>query len=86
MLLQFINVKGIIYGITSMSTYILPHFSAVPVLILFASMLAFLGFVCTLCWSLFGAMFKRLLVRYARIINAVMALLLVYCAVALFFD
>jgi hypothetical protein len=37
-----------------------------------------------LLWSLFGSVFKMLFSKYAKITNAIMALLLVYCAVSLF--
>ncbi len=83
--LQFINPKIIIYGITSMSTYILPHFESVPILIGFAILLAFVGFTGTLCWAWFGAAFHTLFTTYSKMINITMSLLLLYCAVSLFF-
>lgn len=83
-LLQFVNVKMIIYGIMAMSTYILPYTSSLPLLACFALGLAVIGFSSTMCWALFGSLFYRLFTRHQRIINTVMALLLVYCAVSLF--
>jgi threonine/homoserine/homoserine lactone efflux protein len=83
-LLQLINVKIWILGLTSMSAYILPHFRFIPVLLLFAVSLAFNGFICTLCWSLFGSLFKRLFIGHALVVNIIMAALLVYCGVSLF--
>jgi threonine/homoserine/homoserine lactone efflux protein len=83
--LQFVNPKIYIYGIVSMESYILPCFSESPlVLVLLALLLAFIGFCMTLMWALFGSVFKVLFSKYSRITNTVMALLLVYCAVALF--
>lgn len=84
MLLQFINPKIYIYAITSMSAYILPAYSAPLTLIGFASLLAFVGFTGTVAWSLFGSLFCNLMKKRARLVNTVMALLLVYCAVSLF--
>ena len=85
LLLQFSNPKIYIYCILSMEAYILPYYSGRPLPLLgFAVLLAFIGFVFTLCWSAFGSAFKRLFSRYARPVNTVMALLLVYCAVSLF--
>lgn len=85
--LQFINPKIYIYCIISMEAYILPYFNENKMaLFLFALLLAFIGFVFTLCWSLFGAMLKTIFSRYARISNSVMALLLVYCGISLFFE
>lgn len=83
--LQFVNPKIYIYCIISMEAYILPYYQGNwPALVLFALLLAFIGFGFTLCWSLFGSAFKLLFSKYARATNTVMALLLVYCALSLF--
>ena len=82
--LQFINPKFYIYCITAFSSFILPVFTSIPVLAFFIFILAFVGFACTLCWSFFGSVFNRVFSKHGRIINIVMALLLVYCAVSLF--
>ncbi len=84
-LLQFINPKIYIYCIMSMEAYILPYYQGQwAVLIAFALLLAFIGFLFTLCWALFGSMFKLLFSKYAKITNFIMAGLLVYCAISLF--
>lgn len=83
-LLQFINPKVILYGITTLSTFVIPHGFSVSVLIAFSFGLALLGFVATCCWAFFGAVFQLYLLKKARIVNTIMALLLVYCAVSLF--
>lgn len=84
LLLQFVNPKVIIYGITLMSTFIVPYYESPPVLAGFAVMLAFTAFVATCCWALLGSAFQRFLVKNDRAVNTIMALLLVYCAVSLF--
>ena len=85
LVLQFVNPKIYIYCIVSMEAYILPYYHGEwNMLIFFALLLAFIGFACTLLWSLFGSVFKMLFSKYAKITNAIMALLLVYCAVSLF--
>lgn len=50
----------------------------------FALLLAFIGFAFTLCWSVFGSVFKLLFSKYAKLMNIAMALLLVYFAISLF--
>lgn len=83
--LQFINPKIYIYCIMSMQAYILPFYAGQPLaLILFALLLAFIGFAFTLCWSAFGSAFRILFSRHAKSVNTVMALLLIYCAASLF--
>lgn len=84
-LLQFVNPKVILYGITTVSTFIVPYFSSILVLGLFSAGLAFVGFVATCCWALFGALFQKYHARNYKTVNLVMALLLVYCAISLFY-
>lgn len=85
LLLQFVNPKEYIYCIVSLEAYILPvYHGQAPQLLLFALLLAFIGFFFTLLWSAFGSAFRLLFTRHARVINTVMGLLLIYCALALF--
>lgn len=85
LVLQFVNPKIYIYCIVSMEAYILPYYHGKWIeLTLFALLLAFIGFVFTLCWALFGSAFKLLFSKYSRVTNTIMALMLVYCAISLF--
>ncbi|MDO7788287.1 LysE family transporter [Desulforamulus aquiferis] len=84
-LLQFVNPKVILYGITTVSTFIMPHYKSVLMLTFFSVFLAFVGFIATCCWSLFGSIFQKFLISNNTMINTVMALLLIYCAISLFF-
>ena len=61
MLLQFVNPKGILYGITAISTFILPYHTSNFSLLFFSLFLAFVGFLSTSSWSMFGSMFQRFL-------------------------
>lgn len=85
LLLQFINPKIYIYCMMSMEAYILPFYNGQPLPLLgFALLLALIGFIFTLLWSAFGSIFKWLFSKYAKLVNTVMALLLIYCAISLF--
>jgi cysteine/O-acetylserine efflux protein len=84
MLLQFVNVKIILYGITAMSSYVLPHYRDVVTVALFALLLSAIGTSGCLCWAVFGAIFEKIFNKYRKALNLIMALLLVYCTVALF--
>ncbi|MGW9018815.1 LysE family transporter [Priestia megaterium] len=84
MLLQFINPKGILYGITAIATFILPYHNSNASLVIYSLFLAFVGFVSTFCWSLFGSFFQKFLSKYRSQFNIVMALLLMYSAVSIF--
>ncbi len=84
-LLQFINPKIYIYCIVSMQVYILPFFGEETMaLVGFALLLAFIGFICSVLWSIFGSVFRLLFSKYAKVTNCIMSLLLVYCAISLF--
>ena len=82
--LQFVNPKVILYGITTVSTFIVPSYKSSLSLALFSVLLAFIGFIATCCWSLFGSLFQRFLMENYKVMNLVMALLLLYCAISLF--
>ena len=83
MALQLINVKVVFYGITAMSSFILPHFHDFPSLAAFVVVLSVTGFAGTCCWAFFGAAFERFFKGHGKVVNAVMALLLGYCALAM---
>jgi threonine/homoserine/homoserine lactone efflux protein len=83
-LLQLINPKIVIYGITAISSYILPFYNKIPELLLFALLLSFVGFTGTICWALFGSLFSVLFNKHGKILNIIMAVLLLYCVVSLF--
>ena len=82
--LQLVNPKIIIFGITAISSFILPWYTSIPILLFFAFLIAFIGFSATLCWAAFGSIFSKVFNEHGRILNIIMALLLIYCAVSLF--
>lgn len=84
MVLQFANPKIYIYAITAMSLYILPVYRSGAALAGFTLLLSVIGASGSFVWALFGAAFCQFFSRHTRGINTLMALLLLYCAVALF--
>ncbi len=86
MLLQFINPKGILYGITVISTFVIPYYTSNITFIFFAVMLAFVGFMSTFSWSVFGSVFQKFLSKYRSQFNVVMALLLLYSAISILME
>ena len=84
MFLQFANPKIYIYAITAMSLYILPVYQSFGALCGFTVLLSVIGASGTYVWALFGAAFCIFFSMHARMVNFVMAILLVYCAVFLF--
>lgn len=83
--LQFVNVKIMLYGITALSTFVLPHTRELVWVVGISLLLAAIGSLGNLCWALAGHLFQRLFRRYGRELNIILALLLVYCAVRIFY-
>ena len=79
-LLQFVNPKGILFGITVVATFILPYYNSYFSYLLFALFLGAVGVMSTFSWGLFGSVFQKLLVQYRKQFNVIMAVLLVYSA------
>lgn len=84
LLLQFVNPSVIIYSLTTVSTFIMPYYKSTFTLLYFSLILAFVGFLGTCCWALFGSIFQKFLIKNYKIVNIVMAVLLVYCSISLF--
>ncbi|MGE6256926.1 LysE family transporter [Heyndrickxia sporothermodurans] len=83
MFVQFINPKGILYGITVVATFILPYYHSYFSYLGFSLFLGIVGLMSTFSWSLFGSIFQKILLKYKRLFNIVMALLLVYSAISI---
>jgi cysteine/O-acetylserine efflux protein len=82
-LIQFINPKGILYGITVVSTFILPYYTSYFSYFIFSLFLGIIGFLSSLCWSIFGSIFQKSLSKYHKPFNIIMALLLIYSAISI---
>ncbi|MGX9134893.1 LysE family transporter [Rummeliibacillus sp. JY-2-4R] len=85
-LLQFINFKVILYGVTAISLFIFPFYKSNISMILFSVVLAFGGFAGTAFWAIFGSLFQKFLSKYEKPFNVVMGLLLIYSAISIFFE
>ena len=82
LLMQYVNPKVILYGITVTASFIVPQVRN-PLFFLVSSVfLAGMGFLSTSSWALLGSIFRRYLAnpKTQKLFNAVMAFLLLYCA------
>jgi len=80
MTMQFVNPKTIIFSITVVSNFIIPHFNSSISLLLFSILLATIASLSTSVWALFGSIFNQFLSKYEKQFNLFMGLLLVYSA------
>ncbi|PKE30145.1 cysteine/O-acetylserine transporter [Rahnella sp. AA] len=83
--LQFANVKIILYGITALSAFVLPYTQSVIWVTAVSILLAIIGCLGNLVWALAGHMFQSLFRKHGRLVNRILALLLVYCSIRMFF-
>lgn len=83
LILQFVNIKIIVYGITAYSGFILPYYNSIVAVLVGMCILAFVGSAGTVVWALAGSMMQRFFSRHARLMNTIMALMLLGCAISL---
>lgn len=78
-LLQFVNVKIYLFGITAITGYVTDYSTAFPVVMGFELFIATIGSVATLTWIGLGALLQRVYQRHYRPINIVLGLTLLEC-------
>lgn len=84
LVLQFVNPKAILYGVTVTANFIIPYYKTTIQFLLFSMLLAFIAFISTSAWAVFGALFQKFLSKYEKPFNIMMGILLIYCAVSIF--
>lgn len=82
-LMQLVNIKVILYGITVFSTFILPHYRSAGAVALAIAALSLIVPIANSCWALFGSLFQNFYAAHRKTLNTVMALLLLYSAIGI---
>lgn len=82
LVLQILNPKAIVYGLTLYSTLLAPATENTAYQMLSALLLAFVAFCATSTWALFGSLIRAQLKqpKIRRAVSLVLALLLIYTA------
>ena len=78
--LQLVNVKIMVYGMTAYSAFILPHHDSVAALLAGMCFLTMMGSLGTIVWAVAGASLQSVFQRHARVTNGSLGALLVGCA------
>ena len=78
-LLQFVNVKIYLFGITALTGYITEYSGSLWVLLLFEIIIATIGTIATFTWIGMGVLIQRAYQKYYRVINIILALTLSEC-------
>lgn len=82
-ILNLSNVKIILTCITALSSYVLPYSTNFPLILIFGICIGVTLPSCNLVWLFLGLSLQRFFVKYQKIVNIVMGLALIYCAVKL---
>jgi len=79
-LLQFLNVKIYMFGITALTGYVVPYDSSFAILLFSELVIATIGSIATLTWISCGSLFQQAYQKHFRVINIFLALILIECA------
>jgi cysteine/O-acetylserine efflux protein len=78
-LLQFVNIKIYMFGITALTGFITPYSKALWTLIGFELLIATIGTIATSTWIGAGLLIQKFYVKHYRVINISLALTLLEC-------
>lgn len=79
-LLQFVNIKIYLLGITALTGYITNYSTSLGILFLFEMIIATIGVIATATWVGVGIIIQRFYHRHYKVINIILAILLLECA------
>lgn len=82
-LLQFVNVKIYLFGMTALTGYITDYYTSLIALVIAELFIATLGSFATLTWIGMGALIQKFYLKHYRIINILLALTLVECIISI---
>lgn len=82
-ILNLSNVKIILTCVTALSSYVLPYSTNFFIILVFGTCVGVVLPSCNLVWLFLGLSLQRFFVKHQKIINIVMGLALIYCAVKL---
>lgn len=78
-MLQFVNVKIYLFGITALTGYVTGYSTSLSVLVLFELVIATIGTIATSAWIGTGMVIQRVYLRHYRLINMILAAALLEC-------
>src|SRR5690606_17198983 len=81
--LQIVNVKIFLFGITALTVYVIPYYTSLGMLLFFEMIVAGMGTIATLSWVFFRGIFQNTYMKHYKVINIVLAALLLQSAFTL---
>ena len=83
--LQFVNVKIYLFGVTALTGYVVPYYSFFGMLLFFEIIIATVGTIATSTWIFCGSLLQTAYRQHYRSVNIVLALFLLWCVASLLF-
>jgi threonine/homoserine/homoserine lactone efflux protein len=80
-LMQFLNPKVVLFTMTVIPSFILPHYTAMPAVTISVFTITLIGFLAFITWVLFGSIFKKFIHNHSKTVNVLMALFLAYSGI-----
>lgn len=80
-LMQFINPKVVLFTMTVIPSFVMPYYTELPIVMIFAAGITIIGFMAFVTWVIFGTIFKKFLLKHQKAVNIIMAMFLVYSAI-----
>ena len=78
-MLQFVNVKIYMFGVTALTGYVVGYMSSFLALLFFELVIATIGTIATCTWIGLGVLIQKFYLRHFRVINIILALTLLEC-------
>lgn len=78
-MLQFVNVKIYMFGVTALTGYVVAYMSTLPALLFFEVLIATIGTIATCTWIGMGVLIQKFYLRHFRPINIILGLTLLEC-------
>jgi len=78
-MLQFVNVKIYMFGVTALTGYVVGYMSSFSALLFFELVIATIGTIATCTWIGLGVLIQKFYLQHFRVINIILALTLLEC-------
>ena len=78
-MLQFVNVKIYMFGVTALTGYVVSYMTSFLALLFFELVIATIGTIATCTWIGLGVLIQKFYLRHFRVINIILALTLLEC-------
>ena len=78
-MLQFVNVKIYMFGVTALTGYVVSYMTSFPALLFFELVIATIGTIATCTWIGLGVLIQKFYLRHFRVLYIILALTLLEC-------